>query len=50
MVFATILIDSLTREQLRDELVKLSNITDRLKELAHKFDSFSKSTKNSSQI
>ena len=36
MVFARILIDSLTREELRDELVKLSNITDRLKELAHK--------------
>ena len=36
MVFARILIDSLTIEALRDELVKLSNITDRLKELAHK--------------
>ena len=47
MVFTRSQIENLSREELIEELVKLSDITDRLKDLT---DNFQKSTKNSSQI
>ena len=42
MVFTRSQIENLSREELIEELVKLSDITDRLKELTDKFDNFSK--------
>ena len=38
MVFTRSQIENLSREELIEELVKLSDITDRLKELTDKFD------------
>ena len=45
MVFTRSQIKNLSREELIEELVKLSDITDRLKELTDKFDNFSKKYK-----
>ena len=45
MVFTRSQIKNLSREELIEELVKLSDITDRLKELTDKFDDFSKKYK-----
>ena len=42
MVFTRSQIENLSREELIEELVKLSDITDRLKDLTDKFDNFSK--------
>ena len=42
MVFTRSQIENLSREELIEELVKLSDITDRLKNLTDKFDNFSK--------
>ena len=42
MVFTRSQIENLNREELIEELVKLSDITDRLKDLTDKFDNFSK--------
>ena len=42
MVFTRSQIENLSREELIEELVKLSDITDWLKELGDKFDNFSK--------
>ena len=42
MVFTRSQIENLSREELIEELVKLSDITDRLKELTDKFDNVSK--------
>ena len=42
MVFIRSQIENLSREELIEELVKLSDITDRLKDLTDKFGSFSK--------
>ena len=42
MVFTRNQIKNLSREELIEELVKLSDIIDRLKELTDKFDNFSK--------
>ena len=45
MVFTRSQIKNLSREELVEELVKPSDITDRLKELTDKFDNFSKKYK-----
>ena len=45
MVFTRSQIENLSREELIEELVKLSDITDRLKDLTDKFDNFSKKFK-----
>ena len=45
MVFTRSQIENLSREELIEELVKLSDITDRLKELTDKFGNFSKKYK-----
>ena len=42
MVFTRSQIENLSREEVIEELVKLSDITDRLKELTDKFNNFSK--------
>ena len=42
MVFIRSQIENLSREELIEELVKLSDITDRLKDLTDKFDNCSK--------
>ena len=42
MVFTTSEIENLSREELIDELVKFSDITDQLKELTDEFNNFSK--------
>ena len=42
MVFTRSQIENLSREELIEELKKLSDITDRLKDLTDKFGSFSK--------
>ena len=42
MVFTRSQIENLSREELIEELIKLSDITDRLKELTYEFDNFSK--------
>ena len=42
MVFTRRQIENLRREELREELAKLSDITDRLKDLTDKFDNFFK--------
>ena len=42
MVFTRSQIENLSREELIEELVKLSDITDRLKDLTDNFDNFSK--------
>ena len=42
MVFTRNQTENLSREELIEELVKLSDITDRLKDLTDKFDNFSK--------
>ena len=47
MVFTRSQIENLSRQELIEEPAKLSDITDRLKDLTEKLD---KSTKNSSQI
>ena len=45
MVFTRSQIEHLSREELIEELVTFSDITDRLKELTNKFDNFSKKYK-----
>ena len=42
MVFTRSQIENLSREEVTEKLIKLSGITDRLKELTDKFDNFSK--------
>ena len=45
MVFTRSQIENLSREELIEELINLSDITDRLKDLTDKFDNFAKKYK-----